>query len=412
MSTEPEPNVPIPEGGAELYVCPCSATVGESEERCPECGKLSSAWPCEDAAAPPPNDNFPEDMMPQKLLPLGVLWPAEVDRICADETRTQFLVEGFLPAKSIAIAAGDSTIGKSPLICQLALCVAEGVPFLGMKTNQGRVLYFDLENSLLDCKVMRDALVRFLGLSQAPDDFLLVPEPGDLERLIAQVRPRLVVIDSLRSFRPDVTEKNSVAGQWLREIRRLSRKYGCAFIVIHHLRKPSDHLLQPDLEDCSVVSWLLEMEGPRALVNQTDVRIAIAEGDFNPAALKVKWSRRVHGDSPLALLERIFDENGEPAGYRHLTGAGLLSPERREALAKLPDPPDEFSFKDAKDALGRSDDPTNKFLAECRHLGLVEKLGRGRYRKVLPAVTGGEGQRAGSHGREGEVDQEWREGVE
>lgn len=341
------------------------------------------------------HDNLAEELTPQKLLPLGVLWPAEVDRICADETQTQFLIEGLLPAKSIAIMAGDSTIGKSPLVCQLALCVAAGVPFLGMKTNQGRVLYFDLENSLPDCKAIRDALVQFLGLSQTPENFLLVTEPRSLERPIDEVRPRLVVIDSLRAYRPDVTERNPVAGQWLREIRALSRKYGCAFLVIHHLRKPSGDWPRPDLEDCNVASWLLEMEGPRAFVNQTDVRVAVAEGDFNPAALKVKWSRRVHGDSPLVFLERVFDE-GEPAGYRHLTGAGLLSPERRAALEKLPS---EFSFKEAKAALGRSDDPTNKFLAECRQLGLVEKRGRGLYRKVLPVCDCGRRPASGRAGQ-------------
>src|SRR5579862_1069009 len=119
----------------------------------------------------------PEALTPQKLASLGVLRPADVDRICAEETHTQFLIEGFLPAKAIAIAGGDSTIGKSPLMLQLALCVAAGVPFFGMRTSRGRVLYFDLENSLADCKAIRDALARFLELDNIPDDFLLVTEP-------------------------------------------------------------------------------------------------------------------------------------------------------------------------------------------------------------------------------------------
>jgi hypothetical protein len=322
-----------------------------------------------------------EALTPEKLLPLGVLSPDVVDRICEEETKAQFLIEGLLPAKSIAIVAGDSAIGKSPLVCQLGLCVAAGIPFLGMNTKQGPVLYVDLENALTDCKAMRDALVRFLGFSHTPENFLLVTEPpDDLERLISVVKPSLVLVDSLRSYRPDVTEKNRAAGEWLKRIRALARKYGCAVVFIHHLRKPSVDNPPPDLdEDCRVVNWLLAMEGPRALTNQTDIRIAVEEGDFNPAALKLKWSRRVYGDSPLFMLERVFDGEGEPAGYRNLTGAGWLSQERREALAKLPN---EFSFKQAKEALGRSDDPTNKFLRECRHLGQVEKVARGRYRKL------------------------------
>lgn len=197
---------------------------------------------------------------------MGVLWPAEVDRLCALEARTQFLVEDFLPVKSIAIAAGESTIGKSALICQLGLCVAAGVPFLGLPTTKGPVLYLDLENSLPSCKTMRDSLVRFLGLDGPPQDFLLKPEPQvNLEELLEVVRPKLVAIDSLRAFRPDVTEKNSTAGEWLQVIRRMSRKHDCAFLVVHHLRKSSRDTPPPDLESCSAASWLQEMEGARAL---------------------------------------------------------------------------------------------------------------------------------------------------
>src|SRR5262249_16345624 len=133
-------------------------------------------------------------------------------------------------------------------------------------------------------------------------------------------------------------------------------------------------------EGTRVANWLLEMEGPRAFVNQTDVRVAVAEGDGNPAALKVKWSRRVHGDSPLVLLERVF-EQGEPAGYRPLTGRDFLSATQQQALDKLPDAPTEFAFNDARQALGQQDNRTNEFLDKARQHRLLEKLGRNRYRK-------------------------------
>jgi hypothetical protein len=96
----------------------------------------------------------------------------------------------------------------------------------------------------------------------------------------------------------------------------------------------------------------------------------------------MKWSRRVHGDSPLVLLERVFREDGEPAGYRHLTGVALLNDERRAAFDKLQNA---FRFKDAKAALDRSDAPTDNFLKECKHLGLIEKLPGGGYRKISAA---------------------------
>jgi hypothetical protein len=325
-------------------------------------------------------------LSPEKLRSLGVLSPAQVDRICADQTRTKFLIEDFLPAKSIAIAAGESTIGKSPLICQLGLCVAAGVPFLGMPAEQGPVLYFDLENDISDCKTMRDSLVQFLNLREAPGDFFLVPESSaNLKNLLENVKPKLVVFDSLRAYRPDVTEKNRLAAEWLQTIRGLSREHRCTFLIVHHLRKTSREAASPNLDSCNVATWLQEMEGPRAFVNQTDVRIAIAEGDSKPAALNLKWARRLRGDSPIVLVERMYDEDGEPVGYRHLSGPGLLSKEKQPVFADLPE---EFSTADAKTArskhkLGDANDPTNKFLAECKQLKIIENIGRGRWRKLV-----------------------------
>src|ERR1039458_1323866 len=160
------------------------ATSATSDGHATEVKQMSTSLRCD----PSPTE---EPLTHQKLLSLRVLWPAEVDRICDNDTRVQFLVDGFLPAKSIGIAAGDSTIGKSPLAYQLGLCVAAGVPFLGRSTKQGRVVYFDLENSIHDSRAIRDALARFLGLSVAPENFLLATEPLELERLIDRKSTRL-----------------------------------------------------------------------------------------------------------------------------------------------------------------------------------------------------------------------------
>jgi AAA domain-containing protein len=323
----------------------------------------------------------------QKLLSLGLLWPAEVDRICAEEESTQFLVDGLLPSKSVCIGAGDSTIGKSPWKYLLGLCVASGLPFAGHAVRQGRVVYFDLENSIQDSKRIRDALVGFLKLDGTPPEFFVRLEPpSDLEKFVSEIKPALVIVDSLRSFNPEASKDNTVAGKLLNELKRLARKYGVVFLIVHHLKKPQEKrgedILHPTrLDNTSVVTWLLAMEGARALVNQTDVRIAMEAGDGNPVALKVKWNRRVHGDSSLVLFERVFDEHGVAIGYAHLVGVHLLSEEKQKAFAMLTD---EFSFKQAMKALGKKAEMTSRFLRECIELGLIEKLPKG-YRKVPQA---------------------------
>ncbi len=164
----------------------------------------------------------------------------------------------------------------------------------------------------------------------------------------------------------------------------MSRQYECTFLIVHTSESQTESP-SPDLEDCSAAHWLQEMEGPRAFMNQTDVRIAIAEGDLDHVALQLKWSLRVHGDSPIVSVERIFDEDDEPVGYRESRREWACSTIRNEGYFQAL--PEEFSTADAKTArregnLGDGNDPTNKFLAECRHLRLIEKLGRGRWRKL------------------------------
>lgn len=322
------------------------------------------------------------ELSPQKLQSLGVLSPTAVDRLCANQSTASYLIDGFLRAKSVNIAAGDSGIGKSPLMCQLALCVASGHDFLGMTVKQGPVLYFDLENSLEDHKTMRDGIAQHLGLESAPGNFFVVPSTHNLngaEVRIEAVRPSLVIIDSLRAFAPEVTERNREAAAWLNSLRNLARKYDCAFLIVHHLRKPGENSdgAAMGLELSTVNTWLTGMEGPRAFVNQTDTRVAI-EGSAD--GLTIKWNRRLAGDSPCMALLRSYDAEGEPIGYSHPTGAECLSPENRTAFDSLSN---EFRFRDAKATLGKNDKLVNDFLRQCIGLGILKKLpNRSGYRKL------------------------------
>lgn len=304
---------------------------------------------------------------------LGAMWPAEVDRILSVETSRKFLVEDLLPSGCIAFTGGDSGIGKSPLLMMLALCVASGKPFLGMPIGQsGPVLYFDLENSLADSQLMRNALCKFLGLDEPPRHFYLMTEPPDkakLHEVVSKTRAVLTIFDSLRSYNPDAAKDNTTAGLWINSLRNLIKELKCSFVFNHHLRKADRKFAPAPLEeDTRVTEWCLELEGARALVNQTDVRIAL---ENTHDGLKMKWNRRVHGDSSLYLLERCFDKDGEPIGYVAQTGILLLKADQQLAYEALPQ---KFPFKDAMAALKKTANPTAIFLKRCCSIGLLQKL--------------------------------------
>jgi hypothetical protein len=172
-----------------------------------------------------------------------LLQAGDVDRLCSQDHRSNGLVAGFIGHRSVSLLIGDSGLGKSPLAYQLGLCVAEGMPFLGIKTERGPVVYADYENGLQGSRELREGLVRFLNLTKAPDSFVLWSADDDgaghvyIEDICRDVEPVLFIVDALRSHDPSF-EKSDYAGERMSGLRSVASKSGAAILAIHHVRKP------------------------------------------------------------------------------------------------------------------------------------------------------------------------------
>jgi len=314
-----------------------------------------------------------------------LLSPREVDLKCDEQHNPGGLIAGFLRHRSLSILVGDSGLGKSPLAYQLGLCVAQGIPFLDLATEQGVVVYADYENSLQEAREVRDGLCQFLDLSQPPENFRLwSPENADslsVEGVCAEVKPSLLIIDSLRAYNPSF-ESKEVAGQEMSKLRSAASRSGAAILLVHHVRKPGQEGI-PDLEDDSagVMLWLNQAAGHRSIVNQSDTRIATDASRRVPdAAMVLRWHRRIHGEGGIVYLERVLNDEGVPIGYQRLVGARLLgNPEQETAFGQLPE---KFPFREAKAIYGRSDDPTRKWLLKCVASGLVIQVSKGLYERI------------------------------
>ena len=114
-------------------------------------------------------------------------------------------------------------------------------------------------------------------------------------------------------------------------------------------------------------------------MNQSDVRIGIAETSKGNAALVMRGHVRVTGDIGPFYLERIFDNNEQPISYRKMSGVQFLGKEQQTAFEALPA---DFSFKDAKAKYGRQSQATVDFLKKCQRAGILIQE-RGGYSKVF-----------------------------
>jgi hypothetical protein len=296
----------------------------------------------------------------------------------------EYRIEKLIPRCSIGLRVGDSNFGKTPLSMQEGIAIASGKHFLGFPVRQGRVLYCDAESGLGQCAQMIRVISGFLGLCAPPQEFHLWspnfdPRDPPAEQTLADIlceqvkalRPDHVVVDPLRAFWPDAEEKSREAMAMIRCLRLLSKEIGCSWTLNHHRRKrDAKHVVS--IENDRHI-WFEESAGAHALINGSDTRLGVEAMSTGRGDLILAGFVRAVGWIGSMYLERTHDDNGEPLGYRHLSGVDHLNVRYRQAYGQLPG---RFRFKDAHASLGgTSDSSTSEFLKQCITLGVLKKEG-------------------------------------
>ena len=162
--------------------------------------------------------------------------------------------EGWLRRGAGCLLTGGTGLGKSVLVEQLCVCVAAGVPFLGIKVARpSRVLYVQAEN---DAETMqRDILSIVENLDGKPCPLLIeanlkiihaygMSGAGFAEWLAEQVqeiRPDLVVIDPYQAYigGNDINTTSTFLA-WIAPIDALIKSQGCGMVLVAHTPKPRE----------------------------------------------------------------------------------------------------------------------------------------------------------------------------
>jgi RecA-family ATPase len=172
------------------------------------------------------------------------LWDADIEQP-AD------VVEGFIPGSSLVMFAGDGGIGKSYVALEMALQVARGRPWLGMKTTQTPVLYLDCEN-----RDWRQALrVEYISNGRSLDRGTEYPVTIEFEvdvtldsdenaqvlrQMIEDDHAGLVILDSLVDFLDGLDENsNPEMAMVCKRLRGIIDETGATIVAIHHVSKGS-----------------------------------------------------------------------------------------------------------------------------------------------------------------------------
>lgn len=176
------------------------------------------------------------------------MMPVTAESIFYRPFETQpMIVEDIIPG-GLTVLAGTPKIGKSWMALDLAISIAEGLPFLGKSTHKTGVLYYCLEDTYVRIRN------RMHELADEPPDGLYFTTTSekigsgftrDIVNFLRDHRDvELIIVDTLQKVRG--TDDSPGTGSYgkdyeevgkLKEIADLNNK---SVVVIHHLRKMPD----------------------------------------------------------------------------------------------------------------------------------------------------------------------------
>ena len=158
------------------------------------------------------------------------------------------LIEGVLRRGHKMLISGSSKAGKSFLLMELCISIAEGKPWLGFSCRKGRVLYVNLEIDPASC------VNRFVKIYDAlqyerkhMDDIIIwnlrghaVPLDQLVPKLIRRVRDQqldAIIIDPI--YKVITGDENSASDMaaFCNQFDRVCNETGCSTIYCHHHSK-------------------------------------------------------------------------------------------------------------------------------------------------------------------------------
>lgn len=164
--------------------------------------------------------------------------------IDTDYPEPKFAVKGVI-LEGTTILAGPPKLGKSLLVLNIAVAVAEGGKALSaLDVDQGAVLYLALEDSR---RRIQERLLKITNGKGVSDNLRVATEwlrldNGGLEAIdrwiTSQPNPRLVIVDTLKMLRPIVRSDNVYNNDYeaIQPLTKIAAQR-VALVIVHHTRK-------------------------------------------------------------------------------------------------------------------------------------------------------------------------------
>jgi hypothetical protein len=164
----------------------------------------------------------------------------------ANQAPMSWWIKGVFPQAELVVVFGESGAGKSFVLIDTLLAVARGIPWRGLPTKSGRVVYVCAEGEA-GFRLRLSAYATFFNVDMAKLPFgvisgtpnLLENDDLDIASLIAREGGAdIIVFDTLAQSTPGVNENSSEGiGRALAHCKRLHKSTGALIILVAHSGK-------------------------------------------------------------------------------------------------------------------------------------------------------------------------------
>ncbi len=158
------------------------------------------------------------------------------------------LIAGILRRGHKMLISGSSKAGKSFLLMELSVAIAEGIPWLGFPCRKGRVLYVNLEIDPASAVNRFFRIYEALGIPADNMDSIVlwnlrghaVPLDQLVPKLIRRVRDQrfdAIIIDPIYKVITGDENNASEMGAFCNQFDKICTETGCSTIYCHHHSK-------------------------------------------------------------------------------------------------------------------------------------------------------------------------------
>ena len=267
--------------------------------KCPACGEWNSFF--EEKVITSKSSNGKTNKERVKPIELSKIEGKETTRVSTGFDELDRVLGGGLVNGSLVLFGGEPGIGKSTIILQICNKIK----------TEGKVLYVSGEESAEQVKIRADRL-------NVKNDNLLFLSETDIhivEEEIEQIKPALVIIDSIQTMYSDEITSAPGSVSQVREITakimRMCKENGITTILIGHVTKDGNIAGPRVLEH--MVDTVLYLEGERYFSYRILRGVKNRFGSTNEIGMfEMQNEGLVEIDNPSSIL--ISERNENPAG--------------------------------------------------------------------------------------------------